>query len=53
MRSETRYFAKFLAIILLLAAKEVEKRFEETVYKSKKKTKKEAGMKSSIWDLKI
>ena len=52
MRSETRYFAKFLAIILL-AAKEVEKRFEETVYKSKKKTKKEAGMKSSIWDLKI
>ena len=29
--SETHCFAKFLAIILLLAAKEVEKRLEETV----------------------
>ena len=40
------------AIILLWARKGVERLFEETVYKSIK-TKKEAKMKFSVWDLKM
>ena len=40
------------AIILLWARKGVERLFEETVYKSIK-TKKEAEMKFSVWDLKM
>ena len=38
---ETRSFAKFFAIILLLASEGVEKRFGETVYKKDKEEKKQ------------